>query len=75
MSKTPKSTFSLQNFNFRFNFFFDQNLDFVLGTHQTTSRHGKTNTPKSIPDLVANEFQHTTPTEFSSLMLVILALV
>ena len=31
MSKTPKSTFSLQNFHFRFKFFFDQNLDFVLG--------------------------------------------
>ena len=31
-SKTPKSTFSFQNSQFRFNFFFDQNLDFVLGT-------------------------------------------
>ena len=31
-SKTPKSTFSLQNTYFRFKFFFDQNLDFVLGT-------------------------------------------
>ena len=31
MSKTPKSTFSLQNSNFRLTFFFDQNLDFVLG--------------------------------------------
>ena len=31
MSKTPKSTFSHQNSYFRSNFFFDQNLDFVLG--------------------------------------------
>ena len=31
MSKTSKSTFSLQNSSFRFKFFFDQNLDFVLG--------------------------------------------
>jgi len=31
MSKTPKSTFSFQNSHFRFKFFFDQNLDFVLG--------------------------------------------
>ena len=31
MSKTPKSSFSLQNSSFRFQFFFDQNLDFVLG--------------------------------------------
>ena len=31
MSKTHKSAFSLQKFNFRFKFFFDQNLDFVLG--------------------------------------------
>ena len=31
MSKTPKSSFSFQNSHFRFNFFFDQNLDFVLG--------------------------------------------
>ena len=30
-SKTPKSTFSHQNSHFRFKFFFDQNLDFVLG--------------------------------------------
>ena len=32
MSKTTKSTFSLQNSDFRFKFFFDQNLDFVLGS-------------------------------------------
>ena len=31
MSKTHKSSFSLQNYFFRFKFFFDQNLDFVLG--------------------------------------------
>ena len=31
MSKTPKSTFSLQNTYFRVKFFFYQNLDFVLG--------------------------------------------
>ena len=31
MSKTPKSSFSLQNSYFCFKFFFDQNLDFVLG--------------------------------------------
>ena len=31
MSKTPKSTFSLQNSHIHFKFFFDQNLDFVLG--------------------------------------------
>ena len=31
MPKTPTSSFSLQNSNFRFKFFFDQNLDFVLG--------------------------------------------
>jgi len=31
MSKTPKSSFPLQNSHFRFKFFFDQNLDFVLG--------------------------------------------
>ena len=30
-SKTPKSSFSLQNSYFRWKFFFDQNLDFVLG--------------------------------------------
>ena len=30
-SKTPISTFSLQNSNFRFKCFFDQNPDFVLG--------------------------------------------
>ena len=35
MSKTPKSTFSLQNSHFRFKFFFDQNLDFVLGRAST----------------------------------------
>ena len=35
MSETPKSTFSFQNSHFRFQFFFDQHLDFVLGTeHQ-----------------------------------------
>ena len=34
MSKTPKSTFSFQNYNFRFKFFFDQNRDFVLGRNQ-----------------------------------------
>ena len=32
MSKTPISSFSLQNSNFRFKFFFDQNIDFVLGS-------------------------------------------
>ena len=32
-SKTPKSTFSLQNSYFRFKFFFDQSFDFVLGIH------------------------------------------
>ena len=37
MSKTPKSSFSLQNFNFRYKFFFDQNLDFVLGFAKFTS--------------------------------------
>ena len=31
MSKTPKSSFSPQNSHFRFKFFFDQNLHFVLG--------------------------------------------
>ena len=31
MSKTPKYSFSLQKFYFLFKFFFDQNLDFVLG--------------------------------------------
>ena len=30
MSKTTKSSFSFQNLNFRYKFFFDQNLDFVL---------------------------------------------
>ena len=34
MSKTPKSSFSLQNSYFRFKFFFDQNLDFVLGRNE-----------------------------------------
>ena len=31
MSQTPKSTFSFQKYHFRLKFFFDQNLDFVLG--------------------------------------------
>jgi len=31
MSKTPKSSFSIQNSYFRSKFFFDQNLDFALG--------------------------------------------
>ena len=31
MSKTPKSSFSFQNSYFHLKFFFDQNLDFVLG--------------------------------------------
>ena len=37
MSKTPESTFSLQNFYFRLKFFVDQNLDFVLGLPPATT--------------------------------------
>ena len=36
MSKTAISSFSLQNSYFRFKFFFDQNLDFVLGIESGT---------------------------------------
>ena len=40
MSKTPKSSFSLQNSYFRIKFFFDQNLDFVLGPHWCPGHFG-----------------------------------
>ena len=40
MPETPKSSFALQNSDFRVKFFFDQNLDFVLGTVTTTSANG-----------------------------------
>ena len=36
MSKTPKPSFSFQNSYFPFKFFFDQNLDFVLGSMPRT---------------------------------------
>ena len=45
MSKTPKSSFSLQNLNFRFKFFFDQNLDFVLGNSRLSAMTGGGNSP------------------------------
>ena len=45
MSKISKSSFSLQNFNFPYNFFFDQNRDFVLGCAQgVNERAEKTKT-------------------------------
>ena len=40
-SKTPKYRFSLQNYHFRFKFFFDQNLDFVLGFVNYLAGSGK----------------------------------
>ena len=39
MPKTPKPTFSFQNSDFRFKFFFYQNLDFVLGQFRKSSNH------------------------------------
>ena len=46
MPKTSKSSFSLQNSYFRFKFFFDQNLDFVLGN---LSREAESRTARVEP--------------------------
>jgi len=48
MSKTPKSTFSLQNSHFRFEFFFDQNLDFVLGAPSDGESEAETSSGETI---------------------------
>ena len=48
MSKTPKSWFSLQNSYFRLNFFFDQNLDFVLGITMVKNEATGEEEPKEV---------------------------
>ena len=50
MSKTPKSTFSLQNSYFRSKFFFYQNLDFVLGAPFPISVQRTVPKPESADD-------------------------
>ena len=47
-SKTTKSSFSLQNSYFRLNFFFDQNLDFVLGITMVKNEATGEEEPKEV---------------------------